>query len=123
LGGAIFLIYALLFSGSGEPDVNGYVIRCMIALLPCLAVPFGFGIYTSVANAKSFNRQWELVKKFPVIKEGATNNASAQRRRYILLACLTVVSVALIVAGRAAGGAADVLTKAINICTECIGLG
>ena len=123
LGGAIFLIYALLFAGGGEPDIDGYVIRCMTVLLPCLAVPFGVGIYTSVANAKSFNRQWELVKKFPVIKEGATNNASAQRRRYILLACLTVVSVALIVAGRAAGGAADVLTKAINICTECIGLG
>ena len=123
LCGAVFLIYALLFAGGGEPDINGYMIRCMTVLLPCLAVPFGFGIYVSAANAKSFGRQWELVKKLPGVKKDGRNDASAQKRRYILLACLTVVSLALIVAGRMAGGAADVLTKAINICTECIGLG
>ena len=36
---------------------------------------------------------------------------------------IAVVAVALIIAGIANGGMADVLAKAINICTECIGLG
>lgn len=39
--------------------------------------------------------------------------------RWVLLA----VAVALILWGFLAGGADDVLTKAVNICTECVGLG
>jgi len=37
-----------------------------------------------------------------------------------VLVCAAVV---LLVYGYLAGGTADVLTKAINICTECVGLG
>jgi len=36
---------------------------------------------------------------------------------------LMILSVVLIVLGIANGGLWDVLVKAINICTECIGLG
>lgn len=36
---------------------------------------------------------------------------------------LIVVALLLIAVGAANGGARDVLVKAINICTECIGLG
>ncbi|MBQ8324841.1 MAG: thioredoxin [Clostridia bacterium] len=43
--------------------------------------------------------------------------------RRLLAGGLALIAVALIVLGRTSGGAADVLTKAINICTECIGLG
>ncbi|MBR5960707.1 MAG: thioredoxin [Clostridia bacterium] len=38
-------------------------------------------------------------------------------------AAVFVAAVLLIIAGIANGGALDVLVKAINICTECIGLG
>ncbi|MBQ7088389.1 MAG: thioredoxin [Clostridia bacterium] len=36
---------------------------------------------------------------------------------------ILIVGVALVVVGLLENGAAAVLTKAINICTECIGLG
>lgn len=36
---------------------------------------------------------------------------------------LAGIGMALVAYGVANGGAMDVLTKAINICTECIGLG
>ncbi len=37
-----------------------------------------------------------------------------------ILVCLAAV---LILFGFFTGGTADVLTKAVNICTECVGLG
>ncbi|MBE6563056.1 MAG: thioredoxin [Ruminococcaceae bacterium] len=40
----------------------------------------------------------------------------------VKLAILILAAAALIY-GAIAGGTADVLTKAVNICTECIGLG
>ena len=45
------------------------------------------------------------------------------RRTNLLRAALLAVAVALIVAGVVNGGLRDVLYKAKNICTECIGLG
>jgi hypothetical protein len=36
---------------------------------------------------------------------------------------LIVLAVAFILMGIANGGARDVLIKAVNICTECVGLG
>ncbi|MBQ4066050.1 MAG: thioredoxin [Clostridia bacterium] len=36
---------------------------------------------------------------------------------------ILVLAVALIVVGALSDGASAVLTKAVNICTECIGLG
>ena len=41
----------------------------------------------------------------------------------ILRGALYVAAAALIACGIANGGMRDVLVKAINICTECIGLG
>jgi len=45
------------------------------------------------------------------------------RRINLIRAALIVVALALIVAGILNGGLRDVLYKAKNICTECIGLG
>lgn len=47
----------------------------------------------------------------------------SERAKNITRIVLAVGSVALIIIGIANGGMRDVLTKAINICTQCIGLG
>ncbi len=50
-----------------------------------------------------------------------------QKAEHIILiatrASIAIVSISFIIAGITNGGANDVLLKAINICTECIGLG
>lgn len=48
---------------------------------------------------------------------------TAHRSQRALRIALCLAAVALIVAGTLNGGMRDVLMKAINICTECIGLG
>ena len=45
------------------------------------------------------------------------------RRKQALWAALFVLGLALTALGAANGGARDVLAKAIQICSECIGLG
>lgn len=44
-------------------------------------------------------------------------------RKQALWAALLVAAVLLILLGVLNGGAQDVLTKAVKICSECIGLG
>lgn len=123
LCGTVFLGYALATAHSEGVSINDYVINCMRVMVPCLLVPFGFGLYASMWSDKSLARQWELVKKCPAAKGEESAFCRAEKRRMFILASLTVVAVALIIIGRCMDGAADVLTKAINICTECIGLG
>ncbi|MBQ7330725.1 MAG: thioredoxin [Oscillospiraceae bacterium] len=41
----------------------------------------------------------------------------------ILRVALLVIGIGVLMYGFLSGGTADVLTKAINICTECVGLG
>ncbi len=65
--------------------------------------------------------------KMPEEKENLTREKESicawrgmSQRAYIIPFILIAV---LIIAGAANGGLRDVLIKAINICTECIGLG
>ena len=44
-------------------------------------------------------------------------------RKKVLWAVLAVIGVLLVVLGILNGGAADVLAKAVKICSECIGIG
>ena len=53
----------------------------------------------------------------------ATALSSGSRSAPAFRLALLAAAVCLLVWGFVTGGAADVLTKAINICTECIGLG
>ena len=45
------------------------------------------------------------------------------KTRIIIVALLLVVSAGLVTAGLMRGEAVAVLTKAVNICLECIGIG
>lgn len=118
---AAFLVYALDGRHFHSSDINGSMINAMRVLLPCLAVSLGICLFTVSARQKSMLREMELLKQCPKSAAVAeeTNLVSGQKAKYILLAA----GIALAVFGFFSGGTADVLTKAVNICTECIGLG
>jgi hypothetical protein len=77
----------------------------------------------------SLRRELEAVKRIAKVcgmrrtQEEPAPIAKNDRVILIVRIALAVAAVGLMIAGIANGGMADVLAKAINICTECIGLG
>lgn len=120
----LFLTYALNKDNYHPTHITQSVIHSMFWLLPCTLVPFFYGIIAGRKNRASMARELELLKSAP--KESRVAPArSAGHRPWDLYLRVTLLAVGfvLLVYGALAGGTVDVLTKAANICTECIGLG
>lgn len=125
ISGAVFLGYALN-SNNYQTDINTSVIKAMWVLIPCLVIPFIYSVFTAYHNEKSLKNEIELIKKAPAkenTEEAEDNISKSEKVVNVVRFALLFVGVGILIYGYFAGGTADVLTKAINICTECIGLG
>lgn len=121
---AIFLFYALNSANYHQSEINASMINAMKLLVPCSLVSFAYALFVSYHNEKSIQKEMELVKKLPSLttkndSEIVSNEKNLNPYRNAIL----IASLILIVYGFLNGGTVDVLAKAINICTECIGLG
>lgn len=125
IGSAVFLAFGIRAANFTMEDISGSMATAMYWLLPCIAVPFGYAVFTAYYCRKSMQREIALVKQ--AIAEGAPAPGEATPAKpcclgYVRWAILGL-AIALFVYGFFAGGTKDVLTKAVNLCTECIGLG
>ena len=126
----ISLIYVLNKNNFPAIDINAEMVNAMLFVIPCAIVSIA-SIYANVMICTASTvRELEVVKaSFKTAKKddvsGQWSVVSGQNEKILLGARLTifVLAVAFIVIGIFNGGMADVLQKAINICTECIGLG
>lgn len=128
LGSVIFLIYGLNPANFHQSEINGSMVKAMGIFLPCLAIPFGYGLFTAYYERATVIKETELVKQVIVGGAKAQPQAAEPKKDFgkVLLAvrcCLLVVGIGILVYGFISGGTQDVMTKAINICTECVGLG
>lgn len=125
ISGSVFLGYAL--NGNNYyTDINASVIKAMRILIPCLIIPFVYSVFTAYYNEKSLKNEIELMKKVPAkkIDEDEKSEASKTEKAVAVVRfTLPFIGAGFLLYGYFAGGTVDVLTKAINICTECIGLG
>lgn len=128
----LFLIYALNPTHFDRSDINGSVISAMTILLPCLAVSFTVSLIFFFLKQNSQKREIEVWKKAPVksaadieTENSQTIIAYSKKEKRLLITKLILIGVFLACAilGFVTGGTEDVLTKAVKICTECIGLG
>ena len=124
------LIYALnLGHYHGAETCNSDIIAACLWLLPCVFVATGLCVALVYLEHASLRRELEAVKRIAKVcgmrrtQEEPAPIAKNDRVILIVRIALAVAAVGLIIAGIANGGMADVLAKAINICTECIGLG
>ena len=126
IGSVVFLTYGMNPANFHQSQINASMISAMWVLLPCMAVPFAYGIFAAYNAKRSMQREIELIKQAVAAgcpKKNATSEAKNINWMQIGRLALLGVAIAILVYGFIAGGTADVLTKAINICTECVGLG
>ena len=121
------LVYALN-PANFSADYNASVIAACTLILPLSF--FGIGIATAylIIESASLDRRIALVKSVMSAGSKAADNAVCEKRSRPWLAigiriAVAAIAILFIVLGIFNGGMADVLSKAINICTECIGLG
>ncbi len=129
VGSIVFYLYALN-RGNYPADVhavNSFMIKATWLFAHCLLIPFGFGLFTTYYTRISMQLEIELVKQ--AIAAGcpapnATSPASNTKNILMPAKCAVIaIALGLLLFGLLTGGTQDVLTKAVNICTECVGLG
>jgi len=96
----------------------------MLAVTPWVVLAFAAVCAAVEVRRICAEREIPLVKKIMVKgKRPAPKQETRGGRIIVLRAVLYAAAIVLVVLGVLNGGMRDVLIKAINICTECIGLG
>lgn len=122
IGSITFIVYAVNPGNFPSSDITGSMARGSLIMLACLAVPFGYAVFTAYFTQASMKKEIELVRSIAPSRE-AVARTEVKESKNILRWVLLCVGIGIVVYGYFAGGTADVLTKAVNICTECVGLG
>ena len=119
----VFVFFALTNSVFyPEPaQATSYVISLMPVFAPCATLALGWSLVTAYFLRRNTEKLIGLYKQLPPLPQPKTNRR--QTLMYVVRYGVLALSVALVVYGLVSGGWQDVLTKAVNICTECVGLG
>ena len=124
LGSILFLSYALNVNNFDKSAITPAMKDAMWVLLHCMGVPFAYGVFAAYHRRASHKREWALLKQAPAAARITVPPVTRNETNVVVVRCvLMVIAIALLAFGFATDGWMDVLTKAINICTECIGLG
>ncbi len=120
-----YLVQTKHFASDG--DLTKQAIQMTIHLMPWVIISFisliGCTLYEEYSARTSIDLIKTIIKangkKVVITKE----NIKKQKMINITRFAIIILSIVLIIHGTYNGGASDVYQKAINICTECIGLG
>ena len=149
IGATLSLIYLLNKANFPAQNANAEILNGALAVGINLALPFALSVALCFINKASVKREIMYVKqeiveqshakiekaiRNEVVEQGnispdpITKEKSffAKREKEILLVvrcAVLVIGLAFVIVGMVNGGMADVVQKAIKICTECIGLG
>ena len=115
-------------------SLNRDVRAAALLLIPCAAVALGLCVAAVLLCEASVSRETALVKAALATGKGVTTpvkKSKSDNRNFLsdprilwgVRGLIAAVGALFILLGIANGGMADVLGKAIRICTECIGLG
>lgn len=98
-----------------------------IHLMPWAIISFGafigYSFYIEYSAKASCDILREVIKNNGKVNKEEILSKKKKMIKLICQLCIVVIAVVFIVVGVFNGGAEDTLQKAVNICTECIGLG
>lgn len=115
------LIFLLNREHFASWDLEMVMGQMLIHTLPWVIAAFAAVMAAAFLCRRSMEREIALLKGVPGSK--AVEVAAKPAYLPVVRIALYALAVVLIVTGIGNGGMRDVLIKAINICTECIGLG
>ena len=118
--GGTYLLNAGNFSSLDLEQVVGSMVK---HVAPWVVLGLAAAAAASVLSGQSAQRELAILKSAPQKKPESAAPAEKKRMLPPLRIALYAAAVVLIALGVANGGLWDVLVKAVNICTECIGLG
>lgn len=104
-------------------DLESVVGSMMLHVSPWVVLALAAAAAASVLNGQSVLREIEILKAAPQEKIQAEAVAEKKSAIPAVRIALYAAAAVFIVLGVMNGGLWDVLVKAVNICTECIGLG
>ncbi len=119
LGGA----YLLNPENFSSLDLEAVMGSMVLHVAPWAALALAAAAAASVFSGRSALREIEALKSAPQKKPESLPPAGKKSALPLLRLALYAAAAVLIVLGVRNGGLWDVLVKAVNICTECIGLG
>ena len=121
------LIYTINPAHFPEGQLEPVFIAFSAHTIPWIVIGITALMISTMLQEKSMKAEIEEAKKLGLGKQsgpfGMKGNSGSFKGVVILRAALLVIAAALIIAGIVNGSAQDVLGKAVNICTECVGLG
>lgn len=122
-GMSLLLWHTLSFQRFSMEDINGSFVNFGWLLALCVGIPGLYGVVSLYVNRQSYRREIELFRQVP--REAKIDAPIAKKAAWetVVKLAVLVTAIGMIVGGWLADGWVDVLTKAINICTECVGLG
>lgn len=123
IGSTLFLVYACDGAHFHPLDVNSSVSKATLLMLACLGIPAIYGFFAKWAAKRSMDEEIRLMLKFAAKRTEQLPEVHTSNAIWITRLLLLTAAVGILLYGLVSGGTLDVLTKAVNICTECIGLG
>lgn len=126
----VFILdYFLFIADFSVENLSADIMAAFAVVLPIAAIGIAVHIPRAFVAEKSAEKELALLKES--VKAGgaakviASEKKAEERVNYTAVARYVIAgaAVVLIILGIANGGMADVLQKAVKICTECIGLG
>ncbi len=131
VGAAVCFVPAAVYLSVGShfegPDPEKVVGEALLHILPWTVIGLGFPAAAETLREKSLVREVRAAKALPKAEHaayaGSVRGGEVSGNVFFVRAVLLVLGAGLLVHGIFNGSMRDVLTKAIHICTECIGLG
>ena len=119
----VFLSYGANPHNFHQSQINGSMVAAMYRFVPCCLIPYLYGIWAAYAARASMEEEINLLKTAPAESRVVPAPKAENKQLILVRNVLLAVGIGILIFGYCTGGTADVLTKAVNICTECVGLG